>query len=811
MYRHQLETTLRDLQHGVRVLRDSPAFTVTAVLSLALALGAATAIFSLVNAVLLKPLPVRAPEELVLLGERGRAGGPREVLSWSLNQFRALREAESLSGLCAFRPQLQFTVTRPGGTELTSGQLVSGNCFELFGLSAQAGRLLTTDDETAGESRPVVVISDDFWRRVFDANPNVIGQAVPVKGRFVTVVGVTPRGFYGFEPGRTVDVTAPLSLRSWFMPGPALANPDVRWLRLIGRLSPGVSRAQAEPAMSARWQAIPRPRPNAPASDFMLLSGVQGLSDLRTQFSLALRLLLGAVGLLLLIACVNLASLLIARGRVREQEMTVRLALGAGRGRIVRQLLTESLLLSLLGGAAGLIVATWSSHAIVALLSRGRSPIAIDLSVDGRLLLFTLALVLAANVCFGVWPAIVAARVDLQARLRNAARTLVGAGRRRTSLLIAAQTACSIVLIVAAGLFARSLTKLQDVGFGRSTSHVTVVNVNPGAAGESGVRAGIILRDFHARLAATPGIDSVSHAMDLPFRGASYTAGVGVAGAPPVDSVVFNFVGPAFFRTLGVPMLAGRDFAAGDLGAGLVAVISQSLASHYFAGRNAVGERLEIGGASVEIIGVVRDVPYARVRSERELVVYRPYAHEPRVGVPGTFVLRTSLPPAALLTTVRGALREVAPGVPLGSVVKFDSYFDGSIATERLLASIAAFFGVMALLLIAVGVYGTLASLVVQRSTEFRVRLALGATGERIARLVVASALIPVAIGLTVGLPIALAVTRMAESTLFGVTSRDPVTYAGSVAALLSIALLAAAIPARKAARADAVGSLRVE
>jgi hypothetical protein len=242
-----------------------------------------------------------------------------------------------------------------------------------------------------------------------------------------------------------------------------------------------------------------------------------------------------------------------------------------------------------------------------------------------------------------------------------------------------------------------------------------------------------------------------------------------------------------------------------------VAVVGQSLASHYFAGRNAVGERLEIDGASVEIIGVVRDVPYARVRSERELVVYRPYAHERRAGVPGTFVLRTSLPPAALLTAVRGALREVAPTVPLGSVLRFDTYFDGSIATERLLAGIAAFFGVMALLLIAVGVYGTLASLVVQRSNEFRVRLALGATGPRIARMVVGSALIPVAFGLMVGVPVALAVTRMAESTLFGISSRDPLTYVASVGVLMSIAMLAAAVPALKAARTDAVGSLRVE
>jgi ABC-type antimicrobial peptide transport system permease subunit len=300
--------------------------------------------------------------------------------------------------------------------------------------------------------------------------------------------------------------------------------------------------------------------------------------------------------------------------------------------------------------------------------------------------------------------------------------------------------------------------------------------------------------------------------MDLPFRGASYTAGVTVAGAEPVDSVVFNFVGPAFFKTLGIPMLAGRDFAEGDLGEGRpVAVIGQSLASHYFAGRNAVGERLEIGDATVEIIGVVRDVPYAQVRSERELVVYRPYAHERRIGVPGTFVVRTGLPPAALLATVRGVLRDIAPGVPIGSVLRFDTYFDGSIATERLLAGIAAFFGLMALLLIAVGVYGTLASLVVQRSNEFRVRLALGATGHGIARMVVASALIPVAFGLLAGLPVAFAVTRMAESTLFGITSRDPLTYAASVGVLLSIAALAAAVPARNAARTDAVGSLRVE
>jgi hypothetical protein len=435
-----LDETSRDLRYAWRTLRKSPAFTVTAVFSLALGIGAASSIFALVDAVLLRALPVRDPHELVLLAERFDG---QETLSWSTDQLRLLRQNGALTGICAFRPRANFTVAKSDGAELVPGQIVSGNCFDMLGLGAAVGRLLNEDDERAGDSRPVAVISHQFWQRTFAGDPNVVGRTLDLRGQAVTIVGVTPRAFYGFEPGRTVDITVPL--QPWAID--SRMKPNIRWMRLMGRLRPEVSFDRAAAELDVRWQAIrPPAKPGAPAVRFALLSGTQGLNDLRTEFSLPLRLLLAAVGLLLLVGCANLASLLLARSRGREQELTVRLALGAKRIRILRQLLTESIVLSVLGGAAGLVLARWGSDTIVAILSRGRTPILLDLSLDTRLVAFALGLCLLTSLAFGLWPALAATRRDLQSRLRAATRTVVSSHRRRARVLMTAQTTLAVVL-----------------------------------------------------------------------------------------------------------------------------------------------------------------------------------------------------------------------------------------------------------------------------------------------------------------------------------------------------------------------------
>jgi putative ABC transport system permease protein len=803
-----LEHTGQDVRCALRTLRKSPAFAVTAVLSLALGIGAATSIFGLVNAVLLRTLPVPVPEELVLFGE---IAGPGRILSWSVEQFRSMQQNDALAGLCAFRPQVNFSVTWAAEAELSTGQLVSGNCYEVLGLRAHLGRLLTETDDAVSAAHPAAVISYQFWRRHFDADPNVLGRTLDLRGHAVYIIGVTPPEFHGFEPGRAVDITVPISLEPWVLQGRMTAN--VRWLRLIGRLRSNVSYERAASELAVRWRTVVGPaRPGAPTHRFVLLSGAQGLNDLREQFSLPLRWLMAAVGLLLLIACANLASLLLARARVREQELTLRLALGASRGRIVRQLLTESLMLSILGGAGGLALAASGSRAIVSLLSRGRTPILLDVSIDARLLGFTLGITVATTVVFGLWPAIAATRQDLQSRLGATTRTVIGSNRRRAQALLTAQTVFSFVLVIAAGLFARSLTKLYGVDLGLERHQTLIVKVNPGVAGETGGRANQILQELSELLASTPGIRSLTQAMDLPFAGSSYRASIAVAGEP-IDStevVSFNFVGPRFFETLGIPLIAGRDVQlSDDARSRPVAVISQSLASRYFPGRPPVGRRLQLGTVVVEIVGVAKDVPYAGVRRERELVVYRPYSQDAKTGVPGTYVIRTDLSPAVVAGLVRHSLHELAPAVPVGAMTTLDAQFDGSIATERLLARIAGFFGAMALLLVAIGVYGNLASSVAQRAREFGIRLALGATGRRIGRLILANALLPVSLGIMIGLPLAYSSARIAQGALFDVTSHDPLTYLTSAVVLLLVAVMAAAIPARKAARADAVSALK--
>jgi len=802
-----IEDAVRDARYAVRSLRKQPVSAVAATLCLGLAIGATTAIFGLVDAVVLRPLPVSDPHRLVLLGERAT---DREMFSWSISQFQSFAQSPVLSGICAFRPRTDFSVSRDGQAETAAGQLLSGGCFRTLGIRPALGRLFDEEDDHFGDARPVAVISYRFWLRQFGGDPHVIGRSLDVRGLAVTITGVTPAGFDGLEPGRTVDVSVPLSLQPSVGQGRLLASPRVRWLRVIGRLSPGITRERAAAELEARWAHLVPPPATGPANRFMLLDGAQGLNDLRAQFSGPLGLVFAAVALLLLLACANLASLVLARNRSREHEVALRLALGAGRGRVARQLFAESLVLALLAGGAGLVFASWGSQTIVTLLSRGRTPILIDVSLDARIVLFAFAVSVVTSVLFGMWPALKASRANLQPDLQAGARTHTHARALGSRGLIAAQTMLSIVLVVAAVLFARSLTKLYRTDLGLDMRRVLIVGIGFGVAGAR--NAAPIVADLSERLSDTAGIRSVTQMMDLPFGGTSYRAGVSVSGRPESadDQVGYNFVGPRFFETMGIPLLEGRDFRADDDARGRpVAVVSRSLAVRFFAASGAVGERLQLQGAvtPVEIVGVAKDVPYEGVRAERELVLYRPQRQAP-LGV-GTFAIRADLPPSAVLETVRRALHDVAPSVPIVSIMTLEDLFDGSIATERLLSNIAAFFGVMALLLVAIGMYGTLASALAERTREFGVRLALGATAGDIVRMIMGGALLPVVCGLAAGLPVAFAGTRLARSALFGMTPRDPATYLMSAGVVLMIAVAAALPPALAAIRANPIAALR--
>ena len=798
-----IEDLLRDVRYGFRMLTRTPVFTVVALLSLTLGIGANTAIFSLVDAVLLENLPVRDPARLVLMSERV---ADRNSFSLSMPAFQALSASRSLEGLCAFRPA-EFRITTPAGPERIAGQLVSGRCFSVLGLQPHLGRGLGEDDDRLGAPL-AAVIGHQLWTRQFGGDPAILGRQIEIQGQSATIVGVTPREFFGLEPGRQIQVSLALSSQPVVMSGvPLLKAPRARWLRLLGRLAPGTPLAAANADLDRIWRQVQIDSGAKPVNGRLELgSGAQGLNDLRREYSLPLRLLTLAVGVLLLLACANLGGLLLARARAREHEFGLRLSLGASRSRVVRQVLTESLLLSVGGSLGGLAFAYWSSGAIVSLLSRGRTPILLDLTPDLRVLGFTAVVSLATGLLLGVLPAIRAARRDPQPQIRQSDRSHTRGDRVRHALLVASQAAFSLVLVSGARLFARSLAELHRVDVGFERNHVLLI----GAPGRQAIP------ELLSRFGQLPTVRSVTVLMDPPLGGLSWTAGFSVPGQTPLTAdgpmAGFNFVGPRFLETLGIPLVEGRDFRPEDTAdAAPVVIVNQSLARRYFRGQSAIGQRLDIEKTMVEIVGVAKDVRYRGIRDDASDVIYRPYVQQTTGNFGLSFAIRADMPLTSLEDLVRGQFRAVAPGLPVPSTTSLDARYDGSLTTERLMATLSAFFGAMALLLVAIGVYGTLSYGISQRGRELGVRIALGADRRAIKRLLIRAALIPVCGGLLIGLPAALAAGSLARATLFGVSFRDPIAFAGCTMLLLAVALVAAWLPARRASRLDPVAALRAE
>ena len=804
----------QDLRYAVRVLWKSPVFAAVAMLSLALGLGGITAIYSLVDAVLLKMLPVRAPQELVLLAQR--VGG-RDGFSFSTDQFRRLADNDALAGLCAFRPWSGFRLKTPSGAQLAMGQLVSGNCFDVLGVSPALGRLLQPADDRGPGSPLVAVISDDFWHRHFDRDPDIVGRSFELMGQPFTIIGVTPREFFGLEPGRAIDISVPLSTQPLLLPGtPLLTSPMARWLRLIGRPADGVDADRLAVGLGHTWNLIEtvRAQPADQRPTLAVLPGAQGLNDLRRTYSLPLRLLMAAVTVLLLVACVNLAGLLLARAKARQHEIALRLSLGASRLRIIRQMLTEALLVALCGGVAGLVLASWGRTAVLDLLSRGTTRIVLDSPVDGRLLVFTVCVMVATTLLFGLWPALRASADGQQQHLRTS--TMSKASVRQTAALIAAQSALAVVLVTAGALFVRSLTALQAVDAGFQKQQVLLASVRPAVGGADEAEAGRIYRDLYARFTSLAGVRSVTLALDTPLGGRSRIDGLDAVDGRPLASreqqLHVNIVGPRFLETMGVAIVDGRDFRdSDDERTTPKAIVSASLARRLFGRASAIGHALEKEGRRFEVVGVAADVRYESLREHAGDTVYFTYFQLPEFAEELAFALRTDGDPAALIDAVRQQVRDVSAQLPIYKLSTLDAIYDGNIATERLLATIAGGLGSLALLLVSVGVYGTLAYAAARRTREVGVRLALGARRTDIVRLFLTGALAPVTLGLLVGLPCALAATRLAQGTLFGVSPTDPATFGAVAVILLLTATTAASVPARRAARTDPMIALRDE
>jgi predicted permease len=845
----------QDVRMGLRQLAKSPGFTGVAVLSLALGIGANTAVFSLVNDVLLRSLPVQRPDELVLFrnvqGSTGRmslAGenngsidpvtGRESSTSFSLLAFERFRDHHpSLSEAFAFAPFNQINLLVDGQPETNVlGQLVSGNYHAGLGVSAIVGRTLTpADDQPSAE--PVAVISHRYWENRFGGDPSVIGKTVQVNRVAVTLVGVTPPGFAGaLQVGESADISVPLAHHARFQPdrGANRAQPWYWWIRVMGRLAPHATSAQARASLEPALQETARegwlvgqslemasggamPDPPTLAAD----PGGQGENDTRRQYRLSLRILMGLVGLVLLAACINVANLLVARGAARRREIALRLALGASRARIVRQLLVESLLLAGLGAALGTLFAYWGRGPLVALRQFSGSPLVLDLPLDGGVLGFTMAVAVATALLFGLAPALRATRLELSAEFQGGARQLGAGARSRLSQgLMVVQIALSLVLLVGTGLFVRTLRNLQSVDPGFNPRQLVLFHIAAHAAGYAREQFAVLQARVQERLAGIPGVRAATFSSVPLLSGVRSNRRVFVAGTtPPVGGApIFNTngVAPNFFEAMEIPLLLGRSFTERDSAtAPKVAIVNQALAGQLFGRENPLGRHILFGAlptagvTEMEIVGVARDAKYTGLRQAAPATVYLPAAQQ--LDGTANYCVRTTGDPAAMFAAIRAAVREVDATLPVVNLRTQEEQIERNSAQERLFAELSGFFGVVALALACVGLYGLMSYMVVRRTGEIGLRMALGALPVQVLGLVLRESAALVTLGAALGIVAAFGASRFVESMLFGLSPGDPVTYGSVALVLVALALLASLLPARRATRVNPLEALRAE
>jgi predicted permease len=738
----------QDTRYGARMLRKSPAFTGIALLSLALGIGANTAIFTLLNAVILKNLPVHAPDQLVLFSDspgEGTSFGDPPKNRWKLFSYPSyeyLRDHnESLDGLCAFRSgEARLSVRMDnvaGGTaQRAQGHLVSGNYFSVLGLKSQMGRLLTPEDDTP-TSKPAAVISHRYWKDQMSSDPQVVGRTVTINDQPFTVIGVTPPEFFGERVRQAPDYWLPLAFQPQIeMDDSFLADQTVYWLNLMARLKPGVSSQSAQANLNVALQQFlmeqagskitDERRATIQGSHVELLSGGGGVSGLRFFYSEPLRMLMAIVGLVLLIACANVGNLLLSRSAARQTEMSVRLALGASRARIVRQLLTESILLAAIGGALGLLFAGWGVDALVKLVAR-TSPL--DVQPDALVLGFTVGISLLSGVIFGLAPALRASRTDLSSALK-AKSSRVGGLKLRLSLapaLIVSQVALSLILLIGAGLFSRSLLKLQHEDLGFNRDNVLLVDIDPRLAGYKPKELSGLYSQLLERLGTLPGVRAASVATYSPLSGSGRLSSITVAGYAPQngeETVVSDMlIGPNYCATLGLPLFMGREIGLQDTPASTkIAVVNQAFAEFFFPNENPIGHRFGYGdevkdSGDIEIVGVIGDVKYKNAKEKPLPTVYRPILQvQDQSAYSSNLEIRTEGESLNIASSVRSAIAQVDDKLPIVGMTSFSKQLDDSLRQERLIAQLVSFFGALALLLACVGLYGVVGHAVARRT-----------------------------------------------------------------------------------------------
>jgi putative ABC transport system permease protein len=834
-----MDTLFQDLRYGLRTLIKNPGFTVVAVLTLALGLGANTAIFSLTDQILLKALPVQKPDELVVL----RADGPKSgrvssdsdsANSFSYPMYQELRDKNDVfAGLLARYP-VSLSVAGEGPTERADGELVSGNYFDVLGVVPALGRVLSQDDDMVPGANPVIVLSHGYWVRRFGGSAEILNKTLVVNGQSMTVVGVARAGFTGVQIGQTPDVFIPMMMKAQITPSwDGLKNHKDYWLAIMGRLKPGLSAKQAEAAFAPAYRGILEaelPLLGKWSTDtqqkfldqkLQMTPGAQGRLILQRDAQTPLLVLLGMVGLVLLIACGNVANLLMARGAARQREIAIRMAVGAGRFRLVRQFLVESLLLSFLGGVVGLIVAAWTLGLLVASIPASVGALGLSPELDLRMLGFNLALALLTGLLFGLAPAFRATRLNLESTLREQGSSVSGSlsqVRFRKGLVVS-QIVLTTVLLVGAGLFARSMNNLKRLDLGVRAEQLVTFSIAPEQNGYTPVRSVALFDQLRESLAALPGVTVVSAAEIPVFTDSNSSSNITAEGYQPRDdedtNVYQNYVGPDYFSTMGIPLIEGREFNSGDTANSMkAAVVNETMAHRFFAGREAVGSRFTFGNGNVhpdiQIVGVVRDSKHGSVREKARPFVYIPYSQQKTIGRL-TFYLKTPQTLGQMASTLRREVERLDPNLPVFELKTLEQQIDESLFADKFLTSLSLSFALLAAVLAVIGLYGVMAYTVTRRTREIGIRMALGATRGNVSWLILREVVVLAAIGLVIGLPAAYALGHVTESLLYGVKVSDPIVFAGAALLLSGGTLLGGYLPARRAATTDPLKALRCE
>jgi predicted permease len=843
------ESLLHDLRFGVRGLGRSPGFTAVAILSLALGIGANTAIFTLLNAVLLRPLSVPQPQQLVLFGTGrvvgsvgGMPTGATELFSYSF--YRAFAaQTPSFSGVAAANSiQMGSHIAINGGNvEHIHIDLVSGNYFNVLGIPPALGRAIAVSDDAVPGAGPVAVASYGWFQRHFQGNAAALGQSIHIEGHDYTLIGVAKPGFTGIAPASPTDLWIPLSMEKEISPGwNGLGDHEFQSLYLIGRLKPGVSLAQAGAPTNLLFRQIIRSQflgGNASPDSLTelararvdLTSAAGGLPGMRLRFAAPLKILMALVALVLLIACANIANMLLVRGVARSREFAVRQALGANRRRIVVQLLTESLLLAAGGAALGVVLAWRGSHMLLALASQGSEVIPLDLTPDYRVLGFTLLVTVLTALLFGIAPALRATRIELPPALKEGRGSSPVSSRGTLSRsLIAGQIALSILLLAAAGLFLRSLRNLTSVDLGFDPGNVLVFSLDEYTANLSlDSRLIQLQQQIEQNVQALPGVEAASFSM-FTFNQGEWSDSLLVQGVPRTrensEEVLRNVIGSQFLSVMHIPLMEGRNFNAQDTDKSpQVAIVNETFARRFFPSGSAVGHRFCLCDDNpahgqnypfdIEIVGVVRDAKYIGMGEGQHMAAYFPYVQ--RIQYFGNFSVRSAGGTASLVPAVRRAIAQVNPDIAIAEVTPLADQVRGSVATQRLVGELSAFFAGLAVFLAGIGIYGLISYSVARRTNEIGIRLALGAQTRSLLWLIFRESLLLLGAGLVVGLPVALATAHnlaaFLKSLLFQVSALDPFVFGAAVAVISAITLLAAWLPARRATRVDPMVALRCD